>query len=250
MDIRIREDAARAARETRAGLRRLFMLALAREAKYLHRNLPGIDRLCLAYSKIDTCEALRRDIVASVFEQLFVAPGPVRDAAAFERRLGEGKGRVVERGNELCRLLGEILPLYQGLAKQLGGALPPAWLPAVADMKAQLAGLIHPGFVLTTAHDDLRHFPRYLKAMQRRLEKLPGGEARDRQAMMTVAPFWQDYQRRREHCADPAVARELERFRWMIEELRVSLFAQELKTRYPVSAKRLEKFLAALEAAH
>ena len=245
VDLCLLNDADEARRETRAGVRRLFMLSLAREHAYLLRNLPGIERLCLEYHKLGDCQALKQDIVAAVFDQLFLAAGEVRDEKTFAQRLAAGKGELVSRANELCRLLGEILPLYRELDKRLSGKLSPAWLNAVADMREQLQHLVYPGFVLATPAPWLAQMPRYLKALRRRLDKLPGGEARDRQAMLTVAPFWQRYRQRSEALAQP-LPRELEHFRWMIEELRVSLFAQELKTRFPVSAKRLEKYWAEL----
>jgi ATP-dependent helicase HrpA len=116
----------------------------------------------------------------------------------------------------------------------------------VADVRQHLAELLPRGFVATTPWAWLKHFPRYLRAADMRLKKLlNAGATRDAQAVNDIRPLWRRYVDRRDLHAfqgveDPALAQ----YRWMIEELRVSLFAQELKTAFPASVKRLEQLFA------
>jgi ATP-dependent helicase HrpA len=113
---------------------------------------------------------------------------------------------------------------------------------AVADLRVQLRSLVFPGFLAQIPPERLAHLPRYLRAMERRLEKLPGHPARDAQNMRAMAPLLVNYSARRRRQEDAGgVTAEMEDFRWRLEELRVGLFAQELKTPEPVSVKRLEK---------
>ncbi len=136
----------------------------------------------------------------------------------------------------------ETLAQHHQLGKQLRGKLPPVWLHAVADINEQLKQLIYNRFINRTPIEWLKEYPRYFKAINLRLEKPAGGEARDRVNMLEIKPLWQDYlDRKQKHEQQGIVDVELENYRWMVEELRVSLFAQELKTKMPVSAKRVKK---------
>jgi ATP-dependent helicase HrpA len=118
--------------------------------------------------------------------------------------------------------------------------LPKLPAPLAADLREQLAHLVYKGFIEATPWAQLSHLPRYLQAILRRLDKLPN--ERDARHMAIAREWWQTWQKRmekhrKEDTRDPA----MNEFRWMMEELRVSLFAQELKTPYPISAKRLQK---------
>ena len=120
--------------------------------------------------------------------------------------------------------------------------MSPAWLHAAGDIKTQLGYLIYSGFINQTPIEWLREYPRYFKSINVRLEKLTGNVSRDRALMQEVKPLWEDYLARLEKQQQQGITdAELVTYRWMIEELRVSLFSQELKTKMPVSAKRLKK---------
>ena len=141
---------------------------------------------------------------------------------------------------ELARLIGAILAEHQILQKKIQGAK--AFPEAVRDVGAQLARLMPKGFVLATPWERLQHFPRYLKAAALRLDKLRADPAREARPTAELAPLetqWlrEDGKQRKGGAVDP----QLEQFRWLLEELRVQLFAQELRTPVPVSAKRLQK---------
>jgi ATP-dependent helicase HrpA len=141
---------------------------------------------------------------------------------------------------ELARLVGAILGEHQALPKTLQAAK--AFPEAVRDITAQLTRLMPKDFVLATPGDRLQHFPRYLKAAALRLDKLRADPSREARSLAELAPLetqWlrEDSRQRKSGTVDP----QLEQFRWLLEELRVQLFAQELRTPVPVSAKRLQK---------
>jgi len=140
--------------------------------------------------------------------------------------------------NEIARLLSQVLTEFHGMPKRLQG-LPAA---VASDMQAQLQGLVNKRFLMDNEYSQLAHFPRYLKAMNVRLEKLRGDPARDAKQMAEWQQAAQLYQRvARDKSAGRNTDPKLVEFRWMLEELRVSLFAQELRTPMPVSVKRLQK---------
>ena len=169
-------------------------------------------------------------------------PLPV-NAAEFNARRDEGKARLNLLVNEIARLVGQILAEYHALPKKLQTFK--AHGAALSDMQAQLQALIHQRFVIATDHAQLAHFPRYLKAMQIRMDKLRAEPARDARLLaewQQVAVPWQRAAKGGRH-DDPKMIE----FRWLLEELRVSLFAQELKTPMPVSVKRLQKVWESLQ---
>jgi ATP-dependent helicase HrpA len=138
-------------------------------------------------------------------------------------------------------LVGDILLEYHRITQQLKqGNLPLAWLNSLKDIREQLASLIYAGFISQTPSAWLIHFPRYLKAIGVRLSKLQENPSRDQQRCQAIAPLWQACCRQLEAQHPHGVSPTLLRYRWLLEEYRVSLFAQELGTAYPVSAKRLE----------
>ena len=239
--LRLSDSLASAEAASRQALRQLILRQLPDKVKYLDKNLPGIDKMCLYYAPIGQCGDLKHQLIAKVVDIAFLAQGLPRTQAEFEASLQRGRGQLVTVANELAARVLAILGEYHKIAKRLKGNLQPAWIHAMSDIQAQLGALMARDFVVDTPAEWLREYPRYLKAINRRLDKLRDGVTRDRQAMQEIAPLWQRYLARREQngqagTRDP----ELERYRWMIEELRVSLFAQELKTKMPVSVKRLE----------
>lgn len=167
-----------------------------------------------------------------------------RNADAFAEAARRGRERLGLLIQELSRLVRQILDEWTAVRKRLPTAK--IWPAAVADIEAHLARLITPYFVREIERVHLQHLPRYLKAHQVRLDRLKGGGTpaltRDQTALAEWNHLWQSYERRARELAKSGVQDErLNQFRWQLEELRVSLFAQELKTPLPVSVKRLEK---------
>jgi ATP-dependent helicase HrpA len=193
-------------------------------------------------------DRLREELITAACDRaFFVDDAPMRKKADFDARVVKAKARLVEVANELCRLTGEILAEYQALRIRFNEPRYAAWPRALADMRAQLKALLADGFVVNVPFERLKHVPRYLRAIGGRLDKLASNPERDanwqqqltRYAQMLAARQEQD---RLRGVRDPKV----DEFRWMLEELRVSLWAQQLKTPYPVSFKRLDKYWAEL----
>jgi ATP-dependent helicase HrpA len=236
-DLEVFDDPNEAASLHRSGLRRLFAIQLKEQLKYLEKNVPGLQQMGMQFMVLGSQEELRDQIIqAGLSRACLQAPLPV-NAAEFNARRDEGKARLNLLVNEIARLVGQILGEYQSLPKKLQAIK--AHAAAQADMQSQLQALVHKRFVADTEHAQLAHFPRYLKAVQVRLEKLRTDPARDVRLMaewQQAAAPWQRTQKGGAR-GDP----KMQEYRWLLEELRVSLFAQELRTPMPVSAKRLQK---------
>jgi ATP-dependent helicase HrpA len=166
-----------------------------------------------------------------------------RDAESFEAQKLLGRKHLLPAVQEVTKGVAALFEAYYELRLALEQTRPPTWKYAVDDLKDQLARLLPEGFLTATHWTWLQHFPRYLRAMSLRLTKLKtNGLPRDRQAHDQVAPRWAAYQERAsDHQKRGHDDPELAQYRWMLEELRVSLFAQELGTSIPVSPQRLDK---------
>ena len=240
--LRLLENPAAAERETRAGLRRLFYYQVRKEIDALVAHMPGVDKLALRYAPLGSAASIRRTIAELAVERAFLeGREPIRDGAAFERRLHDAYPDLSPHVHDVFRTVEGIVEELHRVTLALEGPLPPAWAAPVADVRAQLAFLMPEGFLLRTPQVWLRHFPRYLKAVSARLERLRrGGLAKDQRAMAELGVWVGRYaERAQAHAAQAIEDPELDRFRWMLEEFRVSLFAQELGTTMPVSDKRM-----------
>ena len=185
--------------------------------------------------------ALKSEIVVAALERTFLAGSLPMTQADFARRVDEGRSRFNLIAQEIGRAARGILEEHAALGKKLDAAQK-AFPGPVADIRQQLARLLAPGWLARTPWERLQHLPRYLNAASVRLERLRADPARDARLAAEVAALEQPY--RRHLNARPrhgAPAPELEQFGWLLEELRVSLFAQELKPPVPVSVKRLTK---------
>jgi ATP-dependent helicase HrpA len=228
-----------AARVHRRGLTRLFALNLKDQVRAIER-LPGLRELALQYMSFGTEAELKVRLVEATLTRCCLLEPLPTDADAFARRCAEAKTRVSLVAQEFMRLVGPVLAEHSALQKRLSGLK--AFPDVVADIQAQLAALLSTDFLIALPWARLANFPRYLKAASIRLDKLRNNPARDAQSMgewKALAQTWERERlaRRRAGVEDPA----LEEFRWLLEELRVGLFAQELKTPMPVSVKRLQK---------
>lgn len=243
-ELDVFDDPDEAARTHHAGLRRLFAIQLREQLKYLEKNIPGLQQMGMQFMPLGSQEELRDQILQAGLDRACLqAPLPT-NAEEFHRRKEEGKGRLNLLVQEIARLLAQILAEYHALLKKLQTVKPHA--QAFADMQAQLQSLVSKRFVTTCEFSRLAHFPRYLKAIGVRIEKLRADPARDARLMAEwnqAAQLWQRAARQGGAQQDPA----MEDYRWMLEELRVSLFAQELRTPMPVSVKRLQKVWEAMQ---
>ena len=233
-------DAAQAAHH--GGLRRLFMLLLKEQVKYLEKNLPDAQRLGMLFMPFGTQQELHQQILAMTFERCCLNDPLPTNEAEFTARGKEAKNRLLLVAQELARLVGSVLNEYNTVQKNLPQLK--AHPQANQDVRAQLEWLLHKRFIADTPYERLQHVPRYLKAINLRIEKLRTNPARDAQCMTQIQPLtqaWQKLRQAQQGNSDPRV----DEFAWLMQELRVSLFAQELKTPVIVSVRRLEKMLAA-----
>ncbi|MBT9526385.1 MAG: ATP-dependent RNA helicase HrpA [Rhizobacter sp.] len=227
-----------AATKHRAGLRRLVALQIRDALKYLEKNIPDLQKMAMLFSPLGTADELREQIIDLALDRAFLADPLPADPMAFKRRIEEGRGRLTLIANEVARSAQLVLTEYAAAARKLKDARAPK--DVADDIQAQLGRLLPKRFVVQTPWAQLAHLPRYLKGITMRLDKLRADPVRDAARMSELRPIEQRYlrlvaERRGVHDA------RLDEFRWLLEELRISLFAQELRTPQPVSVKRLEK---------
>ncbi len=228
-----------------AGLLRLYMLQLRDQAKHFEKNLPNLAQMGMQYMALGSLDDLRRQLIDLAFARACLTEPWPTDAASFKARCIEAKSRLGLLAQEICRLVGQILTDWHAVQKKL--PLFRAHANALQDIEKQVGRLLGKRFVAETPFERLQHLPRYLKAIALRLDKLKADPARDARLLAEFAPLWTNYERRAIVLAKQGVAdARFEQFRWLLEELRVQLFAQELRTPTPVSSKRLQKMWEAL----
>jgi ATP-dependent helicase HrpA len=242
-----------AAAKHRAGLRRLFALQIKDALKYLEKNVPDLQKMAVTYMQVGknpdgtgtggTLEELREQIISVALDRAFLLDPLPTDEFAFKKRMDEGRGRLTLICTEVARLAATILAEYAVAARKIKDSknAPEATL----DAAQQLSKLMPKKFLSVTPWGSLQHFARYLKAITARLEKYRADPARDAGRLAELRPLEKRYWRlvaERKGVVDDR----LQEFRWQLEELRVSFFAQELRTPQPVSVKRLEKAWAQL----
>ncbi|MEY4725804.1 MAG: hypothetical protein RLZ36_431 [Pseudomonadota bacterium] len=227
-----------AAAKHRAGLRRLFALQIKDALKYLEKNIPDLQKMSVAYMGLGTAEELRTQIIDVALDRAFLQDPLPTDEASFKKRMDEGRGRLTLIANEVARLAGVVLTEYAAATRKVKDTKNAP--DATADCTQQLQRLMPKHFIAATPWTQLQHFARYLKAITLRLDKYRADPARDAQRLGELKPQEQRYWRLVAERKGVMDERMLE-FRWLLEELRVSFFAQELRTPQPVSIKRLEK---------
>ncbi|WP_026035407.1 ATP-dependent RNA helicase HrpA [Cupriavidus sp. BIS7] len=241
-DVEVFDDPQEAARIHHAGLRRLFALQLREPVRFVEKNIPNLQQMAMQYMTLGTQEELRGQIVMMALERACLQAPLPRNEAEFNARKDEGRARLSLLAQEIARLVGTILAEFAGLPRKLLQAKP--FGSAYQDLEGQLARLMTKSFVIDTPYAQIVHFPRYLKGMAMRVDKLKGDPARDSQRVQEMTPLVQQWQRAEKQLRAQGRGAEdvrLDEFRWMLEELRVALFAQELRTPQPMSVKRLQK---------
>ncbi len=248
--IEVLDSAENAGRAMRKGLRRLLMMHLGADIRYLRKNLPELNHLRLQYAKAPgfagaetSAPDIADELVAVILDLTFLeGQSPVRDRSTFEARLADCRGALMGTAAETCKLVAEILDHYQTLRQRLAVITQRAWQPSVEDVRRQWDALVFRGFLESIPYAQLRNYPRYLKAALVRLEKLQFSAVQDQRLMGEMGPLLTRWRERMDAARqagrqDPR----LEEIRWRLEELRVSLFAQQIGTPFPVSVKRIEK---------
>ena len=236
-----------AAHKHKAGLRRLFALQIKDALKYLEKNLPDVQKMAVAYMLVGksadgsgggNADELKQHILDVALDRAFLLDPLPTCEADFKRRLEEGRGRLTLIANEVARLANTVLTEFSVASRKIKDTKSQP--DAVADCAQQLQRLVGKRFVIDTPYTQLQHFARYLKAIVLRLDKIRADAARDASKLAELKPLEQKYWRLVAERKGVTDARMTE-FRWLLEELRVSFFAQELRTPQPVSVKRLEK---------
>jgi len=227
-----------AAQKHQEGLRRLFALQIKDALKYLEKNIPDFQKMAAAYMSLGTAEELRHQILNVAMDRAFLMAPLPSDEASFKKRVEEGRGRLTLIANEVARLAGLILQEYAAAIRKIKDTKN--FSEATSDCAQQLQKLMPQRFLSNTPWSQLPHFTRYLKALVLRLEKIRSDPARDAAKLLELKPQEQRYWRLVAERKGVVDDRMLE-FRWLLEELRVSFFAQELRTPQPVSVKRLDK---------
>ena len=240
--LRLMDTRDKAEEAHREGVKRLMAFELKEQVRNLDRALPGFNALALKFNATIPADKLKADLLAAIVDRAFIGDDPLpRTARAFEEQKKRAKARLPAVTEAAGRHVGAIGDASQQFLQVFAQS---ASLGRVAqEVKGIRERLVYPGFVARTPWERLEHLPRYLRGYALRLQKYRAGAERDQKHAATLHTFWQNYEARVK--ADQDAGRrdpKLEEFRWLIEELRVSLFAQELRTPMPVSAKRLQRF--------
>ncbi|MDQ6963108.1 MAG: ATP-dependent RNA helicase HrpA [Mariprofundaceae bacterium] len=224
-----------------AGLRRLFMLALNQQVKFLKKNMPHLKAMSVQFSSLGTAEQLKNTLLEAAFDRTFMALPWPRTEQAFQQRLEHGRAQIVTEANKVAETIKALLEAHQHLRSEL--AKTSSKRPLITQaIEQQLSELLTDDFICSTPSAWLVHMPRFLKGAEIRLQKSARNPSKDQANEKAVMQLWQRYQQRKKDMLQAnVVSPALEQFRWHIEELRISLFAQELKTSVPVSVARLEK---------
>lgn len=245
--IKLFDTQTAAQKSHKEGLYRLFSIEAHKQLKYGLKNIPNIHSLCAIFTALGSCEKMKADILRSVVMSVFFYDAEdIRTRECYEAHKQHALTHLMERLNEVSELINDILACYKRIQRRLSQSLPMAWMESISDIRSQLGQLIHPEFITQTATDWIARLPVYLEAIDMRLVKLEQSPQKDRQRQKQIASHWHQYLQLMNE--DNKKVKDLAAFtlyRWMIEEMRVSLFSQGLKTALPVSVERLQKQLGA-----
>jgi ATP-dependent helicase HrpA len=241
--VKLFDTQAAAQKAHRLGVARLMRFELKEQMKQLEKGLPQFNQYALLLRNLISPDDLREEMLLAISDRAFIGEDDLpRTNADFMNLKQRARTRLPAVVDATARLATSIAQEYQALTQKLN-ALPGNMARVKKEVEEQLALLLPKRFFSLTPWERLQHIPRYLKALKLRLNKYPNSVERDTRSAQTVQVIWQRWQDKVSHLrkANAEVSVALEDYRWLIEELRVSLFAQELKTPFPVSAKRLDK---------
>lgn len=229
--------------QLRFGLRGLLKIALAKEVKYLRKNLRGIEKLALLYTRFASKQELIDSIVNLALDETFLfEKTPIRKQEQFLATIAQGKTKLLSNADKICVLLAEILELNMKIQSLLADKSVLKYGYAVADIEEQLEYMLFHGFIEDIRIEYIQQYPRYLNAILKRIDKIKNTAEKDKKSTELLQTHWQRIKQLVDYAyvADGDTSA-FDEYRWMVEEFRVSLFAQELKTKMPVSIKRLDK---------
>lgn len=240
--IRLFDTQLMAERHHRQGVIRLLQLQLKEQMKQLSKGLPGMTQLGLQLRAVANVDELLADAIACICDRAFIGDDALpRNEKAFNDQKTRARTRLPAVNQAVTQYLGQVASEYGPLSVKMQKH------KLGYELQQQLAKLVYKGFLAATPWSQLPHLPRYMRAMGLRMDKQPANPQRDGQRGAEIRDLWQKWETRvTEDNEAEGASQALLDFRWQIEELRVSLFAQELKTPYPVSAKRLLKLWSEL----
>nr|WP_286198297.1 ATP-dependent RNA helicase HrpA [Salinisphaera sp. G21_0] len=249
--VQLFESPAMADVENRKGLTRLLRIRLSTQLKFALSKMARLKETRLLATNLMNQNLLEDDVQSLIISGVYLNKDSElpRNRESFMALLEQRKGDIVPFAEKIDPILNEIFRIAQGISRQLKGKISFDRALALADIKQHMQRLLQPGFMTSAGMEWLSHYPRYFKAIEVRLEKLPAQVNRDRAWTEELTALQQKYDKRREaHYQHKVIDPNLQQFYWMIEEYRVSLFAQQLGTRFPVSDKRLRKLWEEVEA--
>ena len=243
VNLRLLEDPTTAMWSSRAGVRKLFVLREKKRISNFAKSFPDINRIRLVSSTISGMNIDSQLVEVLADRAMFQEPTIPRSRDEFEDRCKSAVNYLSVALQDAAALLPNLFADYQTTLMQAEASCPHVWKPSYEDAWQQLHGLVRPEFLTSTPWEWLAQFPRYLHAIRHRLERLPQGTLNnDQRGMREMSSFEKRYHDRvAEHRSRAIIDPEIVTYRWMMEEYRVSLFAQKLGTAVPVSAKRLER---------
>jgi ATP-dependent helicase HrpA len=251
VSVALLDTRAAAATAMRAAVVRLLRIALRQNVANFEKGGPGYAQSALQLKTSIPTDRLLPDVIAAICDRAFIGDDPLpRSEKQFAEQTRRARARLPAVAEGAFRLLAAIAAAHWALGQRLG-RMPAVHARAAAEVRRRRDALVYPGFFRATPWAQLAHLPRYLTALEHRLAKLPENPERDARHSALIEAWWERLRERRATTnvsvgGAGADAAALESFRWSLEELAVSLFAQELKTPFPVSAKRLEKAWAEL----
>ncbi|WP_171810330.1 ATP-dependent RNA helicase HrpA [Marinomonas posidonica] len=243
VSLKMFDDQSTATEAHRKGVITLLKLTLSKEVRYLKKNLPHLKESMLIFSPLGAKESLLDDLLSAILDKVFLDGRPLpRAKQDFEQCVTTNKGNLISMANEMATQLYRVLASYQGVAKRMKGSIPLPWSRIYGDIQFQLKQLIYPGFIGNTPLFWLGQLPRYFKGIEVRLERFQNHLNKENQFVSELEGLWQTYHKQKKAHDDKALYDpELVKYRWMLEEYRISLFAQSVGTLEPISAKRLAK---------
>jgi ATP-dependent helicase HrpA len=245
--LKLYDTSAAAEAATRAAVVRLIRIELKDAVRRWEKEPPGFVATALQLRPVMPSDALFADVIGATCVRAFLGDDPLpRSESAFAEQVKRARARLPAVAEGAFRLLGAVATEYHALSQKIA-ALPPGRSRFGAELAGQRDAMVYAGFFSATPWAQLNHLPRYLQALQWRLVKASENPAQDARHGQSVAVLWERYRSRADaNRAALRVEPALEAYRWLLEELKVSLFAQELRTAKPVSYKRLERAWAEL----
>ncbi len=241
VNLRALDNRAKANKATHNALQQFVINLLPEQIKHARKSISDSRNLCLKYSDFGRCDELADRVINNVIDELFLGD-TISSNDELMASVQNGRADLHEKTQQWVLLISNILDVYRDIKKLMKNPSL-TQLDVVSDIQMQLSYLFSEDFISTIGKEWLQQYPRYLSAIQKRYEKSKVNAGRDRQLRIEFSRLWDEYIKRKETLEKQhIVSEQFEHYRWMLEEYRVSLFAQELKTRFPISEKRLKTY--------